>query len=173
MLSSRFKCPQCHVIEQTLIMEQSFLETVLTKGGSSRSRASWWCHVARRQLTVSGNQPWPSTSCRAGETQPQGAGGGVISQCLVRVRCALSPDAVPMEPEMHSAGFLVWKRLRLPLTVCSLLSCPLPSSRMFTRQLSLRPDPKPPRSSGKLGTDQYAQYTSSKPGPTAIGGWRR
>lgn len=62
------------------------------------------------------------------------------------------------------------------MTINSLFSffllCParLHLSLMFNRQRSLHPDPKPPRSSGKLGLEPQADEPSSKPGPVGVAG---
>lgn len=74
-------------------------------------------------------------------------------------------------------GFL--GRKKAPVTINSLLffflSCParLHLSLTFTRPRSLHPDPKPPRSSGKLGLDQHADAPSSSLDRWEWRGWRR
>lgn len=53
----------------------------------------------------------------------QGLGGGVVFQCLVKVRCDRSLDGVLSKLEMHPLIFLGWKKAQIPIN--SLFSPPL------------------------------------------------
>lgn len=88
-LESILNTHESHVVEQTLIIEQSF----------------WKPSQQRAELKVKGilvtpccsvtdqlpqNQVWPKTNCCAGESWP-GSGWGAPFQCSVRAPCA-SPE---------------------------------------------------------------------------------